>query len=87
MAEDPVRDFFRRPSCVAQRQYEALRCVFLDGCSQKQAAQRFGYSYAAFRQLVHNFRRSCRAGEPPPLLPRNAEGGRPGGRRRPPASP
>ena len=87
MAEDPVRDFFRRPSCVAQRQYEALRCVFLDGGSQKQAAQRFGYSYAAFRQLVHNFRRSGRAGEPPPLLPRNAEGGRPGRRRRPPASP
>jgi len=87
MAEDPVRDFFRRPSGVAQRQYEALRCVFLDGCSQKQAAQRFGYSYAAFRQLVHNFRRCCRAGEPPPLLPRNTEGGRPGGCRRPPASP
>ena len=87
MAEDPVRDFFLRPTCVAQRQYEALRCVFLDGCSQKQAAQRFGYSYAAFRQLVHDFRRCCRAGEPPPPLPRNAEGGRPGGRPRPPASP
>ena len=87
MAEDPVRDFFRRPSCVAQRHYEALRCVFLDGCSQKQAAQRFGYSYAAFRQLVHGFRRCCRAGEPPPFLPRNAEGGRSGDRRRPPASP
>jgi transposase len=87
MAEDPVRDFFLRPACVAQRRYEALRCVFLDGCSQKQAAQRFGYSYAAFRQLVHDFRRCCQAGEPPPLLPPNAEGGRPAGRRRPPASP
>lgn len=87
MAEDPVRDFFLRPSCVAQRQYEALRCVFLDGCSQKEAAQRFGYSYAAFRQLIHDFRCYCRAGEPSPFLPRNAEGGRPGGRRRPSANP
>ena len=87
MADDPVRDFFLRPAGVAQRQYEALRCVFLDGGSQKQAAQRFGYSYDAFRQLVHDFRCCCRAGEPPPFLPRNAEGGRPRDRRRPPASP
>ena len=87
MADDPVRDFFLRPAGVAQRQYEALRCVFLDVCSQKQAAQRFGYSYDAFRQLVHDFRCCCQAGEPPPFLPRNAEGGWSGDRRRPPASP
>ena len=75
MADDPVRDVFLRPAGVSQRRYEALRCVFLDGYSQKQAAQRFGYSYAAFRQLVHDFRRCWRSGSPPPFLPPNAEGG------------
>jgi transposase len=77
MTDDPARDFFARPSCPAQRQYEALRCVFLDGLSQKEAAQRFGYSYAAFRQLVHHFRRDCQAGSPPPLLPPTAAADRP----------
>lgn len=71
MAEDPVRDFFLQPSCVSQRQYEALGAVFIDGCTQKQAAEQFGYSYDAFRQLVGEFRRACQAGQPPPLLSPN----------------
>jgi hypothetical protein len=62
----PLR-FFREPSSPRQRQYEALRCVFVDGCSQKEAAERFGYSYDAFRQLVHEFRQSFRAGQTPPF--------------------
>ena len=51
-----LRDYFLRPSCPGQRQYEALRAVFVEGISQKDAALRFGYSYGAFRQLVLEFR-------------------------------
>jgi hypothetical protein len=66
--------FFNQPACPAQRQYEALRAVFIDGLSQKEAAQRFGYTYDAFRQLVHQFRHDCVAGTPPPFsLPTAAD--------------
>jgi hypothetical protein len=51
-----------------------LRGVFLDGLSQKDAAERFGYTYDAFRQLVHQFRQDCTAGTPPPFsLPTAAD--------------
>ena len=56
MDDSALRDYFLRPTCASQRQYEALRAVFVEGLSQKDAAQRFGYSYGAFRQLVLQFR-------------------------------
>ena len=66
--------FFNQPTCPAQRQYEALRVVFVEGLSQKAAAERFGYTYDAFRQLVHQFRQDCATGNPPPFsLPTNAD--------------
>ena len=40
----------------AAEQYEALRAVFVEGLSQKDAALRFGYTYGALRQLVLEFR-------------------------------
>jgi len=67
--------FFDQPAGPAQRQYEALRAVFLGGLSQKDAAARFGYDYDAFRQLVHQFRRDCAAGSPPPFSPPMVGGG------------
>jgi transposase len=75
MAEDPDRDFFLQPTSATQRQYEALRRVFVDGCSQKEAAQQFGYSYGAFRQLVLQFRTARRAGQAPPFSPRRHRAG------------
>ena len=75
MDDTPCRHFFREPSGPSQRQYEALRAVFLDGLSQKEAAGRFGYAYDAFRQLVHQFRRGCAAGTPPPFFSSRAPGG------------
>jgi hypothetical protein len=60
-------DFFTQPTCPAQRRYEALRAVFVDGLAQKLAAERFGYTYDAFRQLVHQFRVACAGGNPPPF--------------------
>jgi hypothetical protein len=77
MDDTPCRHFFREPSGPLQRQYEALRAVFLDGLSQKEAAGRFGYTHDAFRQLVHQFRRACGAGTPPPFSSRRAPDGRP----------
>ncbi len=70
------RHFFSEPSCVPQRQYEALRAVFVDGCRQKEVAERFGYDYAAFRQLVGQFRAGCAGGAPPPFSTPRAQAGR-----------
>lgn len=67
MDDEPCRAFFADPSCPAQRQYEALRAVFVDGLSQKEAAERFRYSYDAFRHLVGEFRAGVAAGGPPPF--------------------
>jgi len=76
MDDTLCRRFFREPSGPLQRQYEALRAVFLGGLSQKEAAERFGYSHGAFRQLVHQFRHGCAAGAPPPFFSSRAPGGR-----------
>jgi hypothetical protein len=75
MDDTPCKLFFEQPACPAQRQYEALRALFLGGLSQKDAAVRFGYDYDAFRQLVHRFRRDRVAGNPPPFSPPMAGGG------------
>ena len=78
--DDPaLRDYFLRPSCPGQRQYEALRAVFVEGISQKDAALRFGYSYGALRQLVLEFRSAfsgeggSEGGSAPPFSTRNQE--------------
>ena len=83
MADDPDRDFFLQPSCAAQRQYEALRRVFVDGRPQKEVAQQLGYSYGALRQLVLHFRTARRAGRTPPLSPRSRPAGPPSSPRSP----
>jgi hypothetical protein len=70
-----ARRFFLEPSCAQQRQYEALRAVFIEGLSQKDAALRFHYSPGAFRILVHEFRAACVAGTPPPFSPSVAADG------------
>jgi hypothetical protein len=50
------REFFAQPTHPYQRQYEALRAIFLEGRSQKEVADQFGYTYDSLRQLVHAFR-------------------------------
>jgi hypothetical protein len=84
MDDPPLRDFFVKPSCPRQRQYEALRAVFVDGLSQKEAAGRFGYSYGAFRQLVLEFRSERAAGNAPPFSPEVATSDLPRQHRLPP---
>lgn len=63
------RRFFAEPTSTYQRQYEALRAAFVDDCPQQEAAQRFGYTPNAFRQLIRQFRAGCTAGTPPPFSP------------------
>jgi transposase len=50
------REFFAQPTQPYHRQYEALRAVFMEGHSQKEVADRFGYTYDSMRQLVRGFR-------------------------------
>jgi hypothetical protein len=88
--------FFLQPAADIQRLYEALRAVCVEGCRQKDVAERFGYDYAAFRQQVTRFRARCAAGQPPPFLPHQpttshrycaGRRGRPTSRRSPTAAP
>lgn len=60
MDDTPYREFFARPTHPYHRRYEALRAVFLDGRSQKDVAEDFGYRYGTLRQLVYEFRRQAR---------------------------
>lgn len=87
MDDDPCRLFFTAPSCPAQRQYEALRAVFVEGLSQKEAAERFGYSHDAFRHLVAHFRAGLSSGDAPPFSFHNVADGRRGRPRALPARP
>jgi DNA-directed RNA polymerase specialized sigma24 family protein len=66
---DPSRRFFLEPATPAQRQYEAIRAVIIEGLPQKEVAQRFGYTHDSLRQLLSQFRAACRAGESPPFSP------------------
>ncbi len=60
MEDTLSRTFFMQPSNPYHRRYEALRAVFVDGQSQKEAAANFGYSYGSLRQLIHEFRQQAR---------------------------
>jgi hypothetical protein len=75
MDDTPCRLFFLQPAADTQRLYEALRAVFIDGCRQKDVAERFGYSFEAFRQQVQQFRAGCASGQPPPFSGRGRAGG------------
>jgi hypothetical protein len=78
MDDSLCRSFFLQPTAAPQRQYEALRAVFVADGRQKDVAEQFSYSYAAFRQLVSQFRAACAAGQPPPFSPHRDRDARPG---------
>jgi len=56
MDDARCRKFFSRPAQAYHRRYEALRAVFMEGHSQKEVADRFGFEYSSLRQLVYEFR-------------------------------
>jgi hypothetical protein len=69
------RFFLEADSATYQRQYEALRAVFVDGLPQNDVADNYGYTHGSMRQLVHWFRTAMRSGSPPPFFtsPRSAD--------------
>ena len=60
MDDSPCRAFFAQPTNPYHRRYEALRAVFVDGRSPKDAAEEFGLAYSSLRQLQYEFRQHCR---------------------------
>ncbi len=69
MDDTLYRTFFDQPQHPYQRQYEALRAVFIDGRSQKEVADEFGFRYSTMRQMVYDFRRHCDANDPSQASP------------------
>lgn len=54
------QEFFSQPRNPYHRRYEALRAVFVDGRSQKDAAEQFRFEHGTLRHLVREFREHCR---------------------------
>jgi len=54
-AQDP-HDFFLRPASPLQRKYDALREYYLDRLSQKEAAEKHGYTLSSFQSIVRDFK-------------------------------
>jgi len=58
MDDTAIRKFFTQPTQTYHRQYEALRAVIVEGKSQKEVAEAFGFQHRSLRQLMYEFRRS-----------------------------
>lgn len=56
MDDTRYQEFFAQPTNPYHRQYEALRAVMIEGRSQKDVAEQFGFKYHTLRQLVYEFR-------------------------------
>jgi len=56
ITRSPETKFFLSPESPLQRQYEALRCFFIEQLPSTEVARRFNYSPGAFRVLCHQFR-------------------------------
>jgi hypothetical protein len=69
-----ARRFFLEPKQTFQRQYEALRAVFVDAEPLDQVAARFGYKSSALRSMASRLRADCRLGATPPFFSRTAAG-------------
>jgi hypothetical protein len=52
-----LAEHFLQPTNATHRQYEALRAYFVEGLPGSEVAERFGYTYASFRTLTHQFRK------------------------------
>jgi len=62
MDDTAYQRYFTQPSQTYHRRYEALRAVIIDGRTQKEVAEEFGFQYSSLRQLLYEFRQSCDAG-------------------------
>ncbi len=63
------RQFFLQPQDPAQRRYEAIRAVVIDGLPIRKAAERFDFAYGTLRNFLSQFDRQLQEQETPhPLL-------------------
>jgi hypothetical protein len=60
--------FFLEPRQTFQRQYEALRAIFVEGQPMDQVAVRFGYKLSALKSMASRFRADCRRGVATPFF-------------------
>ena len=70
--------FFLEPKQTFQRQYEALRAIFVEDEPLDRVAERFGYKSSALRSMACRFRGGCRRGVAPPFFSRTGAGVHPG---------
>ena len=67
--------YFLEPKQTFQRQYEALRAVFVEHQPLDQVAEQFGYKPSALRSMACRFRGDCLQGVTPPFFsPTDADG-------------
>ena len=70
-----TRRFFLEPRPTFQRQYEALRAIFVEDEPLERVAERFGYKPSTLRSMASRLRADCRRGITTPFLSRTALGG------------
>jgi hypothetical protein len=68
MDETLCRRFFLEPTQTYQKQYEALRAVFVERRCLKDVAEQFGYEYGSLRTIASRFHTQLSAGQSPPFF-------------------
>ena len=51
-----IVDFFLKPQNVLQKQYEALRCFYVDKMLVDDIAKKYGYTTSALYSLIRDFK-------------------------------
>jgi len=69
-----TRRFFLEPQQTFQRQYEALRAIFVDDEPLERVAERFDYKPSTLRSMASRLRSDCRRGGATPFFSRTAAG-------------
>ncbi len=69
-----TRRFFLEPQQTFQRQYEALRAIFVDDEPLERVAERFGYKPSALRSMASRLRAECRRGVATPFFSQTVVG-------------
>lgn len=70
-----TRRFFLEPRQTFQRQYEALRALFVDDEPLERVAERFDYKPSTLRSMASRLRADYRRGVVTPFFSRTAEDG------------
>ncbi len=65
MVGSHTRRYFLEPQQTLQRQYEALRAIFVDDQPIDRVAERFGYKPSALKSMASRLRADCRQGAAP----------------------